>query len=153
MTARIEPDAHVAFLMVSMSNRISAAASQAYMRCFGVGLMEWRVLGLLPGRDGLAAKEIVQLSGLDKSAVSRAVASLVRGGYVASEADEKDHRSARLKLTKSGRELHDRVIVASLAREELLLHGFSDEEREAFFGFLRRAAANIPRVEAHDPCP
>ncbi len=148
---RIEPDDHAAFLIVSIANRVSSSASQAYTRCFGVGVMEWRVIGMLAGRPGAAAKDIAQFSGLDKSAVSRAVQALVQVGHVATEPDPEDSRRIRLRLTPSGKALHDRIIVASLAREELLLDGFTAEDRAAFFGFLRRVAGNTALVEAHDP--
>ena len=148
---RLEPNDHAAFLVVTIANRVSTSASQAYMRCFGVGVMDWRVIALLPGRPGATAKDLAQLSGLDKSAVSRAVNSLIRQGHVAAAEDTEDNRRIRLTLTPSGMALHDRIIIASLAREELLLDGFSVEEREALFGYLRRVAANTALVEAHDP--
>jgi len=148
---RIEPDDHAAFLIVSIANRVSVSASQAYMRCYGVGVMEWRVIGMLAGRPGATAKDIAQLSGLDKSAVSRAVNALIQVGHVAAGGDPDDNRRIRLQLTPTGQTLHDRIIVASLAREELLLDGFSAAERAAFFGYLRRVAANTALVEAHDP--
>ena len=148
---RIDPDEHAAFMLVSIANRVSASASQAYMRHFGIGVMEWRVLGMLAGRPGVTAKAIGLLSGVDKSSISRATQALVKRGYVEAQEDADDNRRALLALTPSGKALHDRIIVSSMAREARLLDGFSDEERRAFFGFLKRVAANIPLVDAQDP--
>ena len=43
---RLDPQSHAAFQIVALANRISASASRAYLRCFGIGVMEWRVLAL-----------------------------------------------------------------------------------------------------------
>jgi DNA-binding MarR family transcriptional regulator len=148
---RIEPDGHAAFMLVSIANRISASASRAYMRAFGVGVMEWRVLGLVAVRPGITGNEIGQASGVDKSSVSRAIASLSRRRFLELQGDEEDNRRILLFLTPEGYALHDRVIVASLAREERLLHGLNKMERRTLFGLLKRLSTNMPLVDAHDP--
>ena len=148
---RIDPEAHAAFMVVSIANRVSASASQAYMRHFGIGVMEWRVVGMLAGRPGVTAKAIGHLSGVDKSSISRATSALIKRGYVEAREDADDNRRALLSLTAAGKALHDRVIISSMAREERLLDGFSDQERRALFDFLKRVAGNIPLVDAQDP--
>ena len=148
---RLEPDRHASFLVVALANRLSASASRAYMRHFGVGVMEWRALALLAAGPGITANQIAQTSGIDKSSVSRAVQSLVRRGFVQAGEDKADNRRILLSLTPEGLKLHDRTIVAFLAREERLLNGFSEEERQAFFAFLKRAGANMPLVNAYSP--
>jgi DNA-binding MarR family transcriptional regulator len=149
--ARLDPERHAAFQIVALANRISSSASRAYLRCFGIGVMEWRVLALLAAKPGITAAEVSQLSGVDKSPVSRAVQALARHGRLRPEEDALDSRRIRLFLTSSGQVLHDRVIRASLAREARLLAGFSAGERTALFEFLKRLAANLPLVETHDP--
>ncbi len=147
---RLDLDRHAAFLTVALGARISASASRAYMRRYGVGVMEWRVLAMLAVRPGMTANEIGQASGVDKSSVSRAVQSLVRAGHVSAAEDAADNRRILLRLTPSGAALHDRIIVSSLAREELLLTGFSEAERKTLFAFLKRLTANMPLVNAED---
>ena len=148
---RLEPEAHASFQLVALANRISASASRAYLRHFGVGVMEWRVLALLALKVRSTAQEISHLSGLDKSSVSRAVQALIRRSDVATTADAADNRRTVLTLTPKGEALHDRVIVSSLARERLLLQGLSDKERRTLFDLLSRLSANMDGVEAHDP--
>ncbi len=148
---RLDPETHAAFLIVSLSNRLSASASRAYMKHFGIGVMEWRVVALLAASPGATANLIGQISGVDKSSVSRATHSLIHRKFVQARDDEFDNRRTLLFLTPEGFALHDRVIVASLAREEGLLHAFSEDERETFFRLLKRATANLPLVEAYAP--
>ncbi len=148
---RLQPGEHASFQIVALANRLSASASRAYLRTFGVGVMEWRVLALLALKVRTTAQEISLLSGLDKSSVSRAVQTLIRRGNVAAADDPADNRRALLTLTPSGEALHDRIIKASLAREGLLLAGLSAEERRMLFDLMGRLAANMTLVEAHDP--
>ncbi len=148
---RIQTEVHAAFQIVALANRISSSASRAYLRSYGVGVMEWRVLALLALRPGVSANEISQISGVDKAAVSRSVHALVRRGRVLARTDQADSRRVRLTLTPEGQALHDRMILASLEREGLLLDGLSGEERDALFTLLGKLAANLPRLEAHEP--
>ena len=148
---RLNLERHAAFLTVALGARISASASRAYLRNFGVGVMEWRVLALLALKVRTTAQEISQLSGLDKSSVSRAVQALIRRADVATSADASDNRRTVLTLTPKGEALHDRVILSSLAREQLLLAGLSEQDRRTLFQLLSRLSANMDVVEAHDP--
>ncbi len=145
---RLDPDRHAAFQIVSLANRISSSASQSYLRHFGIGVMEWRAMALIGRQPGVTANEIAQLSGLDKSSVSRAVAALIRKGDVRAVEDPADNRRALLTLTPEGEALHDRVIAASLARERLLLSGLSAAEHSQLFELLARLSANMMLVEA-----
>jgi len=148
---RLEPGRHASFLVVALANRISASASRAYMRQFGVGVMEWRAMALLAANPGITANQIAQVSGVDKSAVSRAVHLLLKRGDIQASEDKADNRRALLTLTPTGLELHDRIIVESLAREGLLLTGLSDSERGQLFELLKRMLANMPLVHARGP--
>lgn len=148
---RFNPESNAGFLLVSIANRLSASASRAYMRHFGVGVMEWRIVGLLAARPGITANQIGQVSGVDKSSVSRATKSLLKRGHVRSTEDPADSRRLMLFLTPAGQALHDRIIVASLAREELLLDGLSARDREALFRLLKHVSANMPLLNAYDP--
>ena len=148
---RLDPQSHAAFQIVALANRISASASRAYLRCFGIGVMEWRVLALAALRPGITAGEVSVVSGVDKSPVSRAVRSLIALGHLRSAEDASDNRRSPLFLTPSGEALHDRIILASLAREERLLDGLSADERQTLFDLFKRLAANLALVEAHDP--
>ncbi len=148
---RLNPEAHVGFLLVSIANRLSASASRAYMRYFGVGVMEWRVIGMLGTQPGITANYIGLVSGVDKSSVSRATKSLLKRGYVRTQEDPADSRRLMLYLTPGGQALHDRIIVAALARENLLLEGLSANERETFVRLMNHIGANLPLLNGHDP--
>ena len=147
-TPQLDPERHAAFLIVALANKISASASRAYTRRFGVGVMEWRVLAMVARDPGTTAVQVGQLSGVDKSSVSRAAQSLIRRGYMTAVEDAADNRRSFLELTPLGQALHDKVILASLEREARLLDGFSGPEREALVNLLARLSANMALVQA-----
>ena len=140
---RLDPAAHAPFQIVALANRISSSASRAYLRDFGVGVMEWRVLALVGREPGTTAHAVSQLSDIDKASVSRAVAALVRRGDIEAQADPADARRTLLRLTDAGERLHDAILAASLEREQLLLAGLRAEERRTLLDLMKRLAANM----------
>ena len=147
---RLDPEGHAAFLIVALANRISSGASRAYTRRFGIGVMEWRVLAMVAREPGTTANQVGHISGVDKSSVSRAAQSLIRRGDMTATGDAADNRRSFLRLTPQGLALHDRMILASLEREESLLDGLSETERRSLFGLLRRLTANLTLLQNGD---
>ena len=139
-------DRSVLFLTTAFANRLSKGASRRLKSALGIGLMEWRVvcnLGVEPGRS---AVRIAEISGVDKSVVSRAVTELERQGLIAACADQTGRQTA-LRLTSAGQDLHDRGVRRAEVRELRLLEGFSAEEQDRLVEFLKRLSANLERLE------
>jgi DNA-binding MarR family transcriptional regulator len=131
-----------------LNNRLSSGASQIYLRRFGVGINEWRVISMLSQEPLITAARVGQVLGLHKAIVSRSVHDLESKKLLTFE-----FRAGQrlLALTENGHALHDEMVVVALARERMLLAGFSDKEREVLLGLLRRMYANLPAVDAIDP--
>jgi DNA-binding MarR family transcriptional regulator len=147
----LDRNASVPFLLIAASNKIVASASQAYMRHYRLGIMEWRVMALLAADPGITGKDISVLSGVTAGSVSRAINILKRLRYLDVSNDAADNRRSILKLNAAGIALHDRIIISALERETLLLTGFSQAERRTLLKYLRRLLANIALVNAHEP--
>jgi DNA-binding MarR family transcriptional regulator len=147
----MDRNASVPFLLVAASNKIVASASQAYMRHYRLGIMEWRVMALLAADPGITGKDISILSGVTAGSVSRAINILKKLRYLDVSNDADDNRRSILKLNAAGMALHNRIIVSALERETLLLTGFSQAERRTLLSYLRRLLANIALVNAHEP--
>jgi DNA-binding MarR family transcriptional regulator len=147
--ATVQRDTSVTALMSIVANALSWGGSRVYLREFGVGTNEWRVLSALVNWPGETASHIGQVLGLNKSVVSRSLKFLEERGMVAIE--QGTGRRQLLQLTPAGRELHDRIIVVALKRERILLEGFAPAEVEQLLDFLRRMHANVPEMNAYDP--
>src|SRR6202000_1037160 len=81
-------DRSVLFLTTAFATRLSKGASRRLKMALGIGLMEWRVVCNLGVEPGLSAVRIAEISGVDKSVVSRAVTELERQGLIAPRADQ-----------------------------------------------------------------
>ncbi len=141
-------DEYALALMGMIYNRVSSGASRLYRARLGIGIAESRVVGLLAARPDLAASRISEITGMDKAAVSRALASLEKGGYLEFTADEGDSRRKVWRLSDKGHDLNERVLDIAIGREKLLMTGISDEEIATFNAIARRMLANLPLLDA-----
>lgn len=144
----LDLDSYVPGQITHLANKLARDASALYRRHVGVGLVEWRVLALLAREPGATAQRVCQVIGLDKGAVSRAVATLEAHRLVAPRADAGDGRRRRLTLTPTGRVIHGRALAIALERERRLLACLTDRERSVLRGLLRRLDANLEAVNA-----
>jgi Transcriptional regulators len=139
-------DRSVLFLTTAFANKLSKGASRRLRKALGIGLMEWRVVCNLGAEPGRSAARIAEVSGVDKSVVSRAVAELERQGLIATQAEPQGRQTA-LSLTPEGQALHDRGVLRADERELRLLEGFSAEEQDRLVDFLKRLIGNLERLE------
>jgi DNA-binding MarR family transcriptional regulator len=139
-------DRSVLFLTTAFANKLSKGASRRLKKVLGIGLMEWRVVCNLGAEPGLSAARMAEISGVDKSVVSRAVSELERQGLIMASPDQPGRQTA-LRLTPAGQDLHDRGVLRADERELRLLDGFSAEERDRLIEFLKRLTGNLERLE------
>ena len=130
------------YFVVSLANQISTRASHDYRQKFGLGVMEWRCLVYLSLEGTSTAARIRELSRLDKALVSRALKKLESLGYV--ERLGNRARPRPVKLTESGRSLHDEMLESAVASEMQLRTGLSDAE---IAEFLRLAKVMLGNTE------
>jgi DNA-binding MarR family transcriptional regulator len=144
----IDGDTYIPALMGQVTNRIASGASQMYIRHFGVGINEWRILSVLSNTPHSNAGHICATVDMHKAVASRSVRSMQDKGLVVITLKGGQRLMA---LTGAGQALHDRIAKIAFGRENLLLSGFSGAERQALIGYLRRMVANVPGVNAWDP--
>lgn len=111
---------------------VSDSLHNLYVGPFGLTVTQWRVMAAL-GRFGpLTASEVGQRIIMDKVAVSRAVAGLLKRGLIEKATDRSDRRRATLELSAAGRAMHTRIVPIALAYEQRLYEALTAEERERF---------------------
>jgi DNA-binding MarR family transcriptional regulator len=143
---RLDFERYLPFGLTAIANKIARSASRVYLRRFGVGINEWRILANLRANPGVTANQICQHSGLDKAAVSRSLRLLEDGGMIETCGDTQDVRGRALRLTDRGDALHNSLIEVALRREAALLDGFTEEERQMLLSFIARLHANVALV-------
>ncbi|TFZ07466.1 MarR family transcriptional regulator [Ramlibacter henchirensis] len=142
---------YVTYFFTVLANKLATGASRLYLKRFGIGIIEWRIMAMLAIEPGIPPARITQVIGLDKGAVSRESRRLEEKGYLAVEDDEHNARRKKLSLTPLGYELHDQVIQVALERERRLLSDLSEDEVDVLVDLLARTTAKIPYVNEYDP--
>lgn len=129
-----------------LSNRVSNAIARAYSERFELTIPQWRAIAVAAERRTTTARDIAQVTAMDKVAVSRAVVALVERGLLSRTASENDGRVQILALTPEGWEIYGQIVPIASAYEEALLTAFSPSELtmlDALVDRLTTAAAAL----------
>ncbi len=134
-----------------LSNTVSGSIAAMYAEQFDLSIPEWRVMAVLGRHPNLSAIEVAERTLMDKVAVSRAVAKLLKTGRLQREFADKDKRRSILKLSPDGVSVHAEVAALALSYETDLLQGMSGEEindlNRLFDRLLARARLiGVPRT-------
>ena len=132
-------DAFTPYRIVVLGRLMSEALGAAYAD-EGVTIPEWRVLAVIAetrgAPPGMASRDVVARTPMDKMAVSRAVASLEAKGLVRRAANAADRRLAHLSPTSEGLAVHGRIAAIARRYEDRLLGALDPGAREAFLAAL-----------------
>jgi DNA-binding MarR family transcriptional regulator len=124
-----------------LSNTVSSTIASTYDKRFGLSIPEWRVIAILGRFPGLSAVEVAERTLMDKVAVSRAVAKLLKSGRIDRQFADADRRRSILNLSEEGRKVHDQIAPMALKFEEDLLHGHADDEVRTLNVLMERLLA------------
>ncbi len=124
-----------------LSNTVSGTIAGAYSKRFGLSIPEWRIMAVLGRHPGLSAVEVAERTLMDKVAVSRAVAKLIKSGRITRRFADQDRRRSILHLSPEGEKVYGEVAPLALKFESDLLHGLSEEEVHTLDVLLERLLA------------
>jgi DNA-binding MarR family transcriptional regulator len=108
---------------------VSTAIAGAYAKRFGLSIPEWRVLAVLADMPNLSAAEVAEQTAMDKVAVSRAVASLLRAKRLQRRMARTDRRRSVLCLSSAGERVYSEVVPFALGYEKALTAHLNNEDR------------------------
>jgi len=129
-----------------LANRVSRAFGRLYEERFELKLPEWRVMAVLGRQPGISAREVADLTAMDKVAISRAVARMIEMGRVSAEADSADGRRQRLSLSEAGLDIYRQIIPLAKRIETALVAGIEASDLavlDKLLAHLTEAAAGI----------
>lgn len=121
-----------------LANGVSRQLAKTYQEQFNLSVPEWRILAVLGPNGALTASEIVEITVMDKVAVSRAVARLLDRGRVSSVRDENDRRRQVLSLTDEGRTVFQAVVPLALDYQAKLLQSLAVGERQDLLSLMNK---------------
>ena len=142
----LDLDTYIPFLISAIGNKWSRSASALYLKRFGVGVTEWRIMAMLAIEPGITAYRICQVIGLDKAATSRALRTLEDRGLVVSHQEDPQNHRRTVALTEAGGTLHDAIIAVAHAREAILVSALTRDEVGQLAALLRRVLRRVPDI-------
>ncbi len=137
MSDTIELDAYVPYFLGTIANRWTAASSRRYLKEFGLGIAEWRVLASLRSLGKATSLDTANLTGMDPAAVTRALKQLERKGCAEPAPGRFIGRTKPFTLTDRGVALYADMRRVALEREAVLLQDLSEGEVEELLRLLR----------------
>lgn len=147
------PDYRLFDNLIFKVNRLASSyfkgAARYYQRHFDMGIPEIRLLNIVGHYEPLGSSDVVEQSSMDKAMVSRALATLLRRGYVRRAKDGGDSRRVVLTMTDAGRAVWKRILHAKRLRHQQSLAGLSADEARLVYELLDRlyVAAEAMRHE------
>lgn len=144
----IDRHLYVPHYLVVLANGMERWQSRIYLKHFGIGINEARIITVVAHAGSLTAAEISEILVMNKSITSRSM-QILEGRGLVSIGEAK--RSRPIALTEEGYALHDRIVSVAMAREAMLLDGFSPNEKTIVLGYLARMFSNLELANGIDP--
>ena len=138
----LELEKFLPYRLSVLAQLVSESLHDLYAGPFGLSVTQWRVMAALGRFAPLTASDVGQRIVMDKVAVSRAVASLMKRDLVERATDLDDRRRASLCLTEQGRAMHAEIVPIALEYETELYEALSPEERQTLNGLCDRLFAH-----------
>ena len=138
----LELEKFLPYRLSVLAQLVSESLHDLYAGPFELSVTQWRVMAALGRFAPLTASDVGQRIVMDKVAVSRAVASLMKRGLVERATDLDDRRRASLRLTEKGRTVHVQIVPLALKYEADLYQTLSAEERQALNSLCDRLFAH-----------
>ncbi len=122
-------------------------AQRNYLRPYvgeiGLGTGQPKLVAYLAEHGSCRQRELAGYFEIDPAAVSRMLDSMGKAGFVTCRADERNRRSDIVELTEKGRAANEVWQTHCREMEDMMLQGFTEQERMAFGQYLSRAYQNL----------
>ena len=141
---------YITYHFTVIANRTSRGASALFRKEFGVGVVEWRCMVMLAMQEGVSAARISEVSGINKSLVSRSLAKLEKLDHVEDYHGSTSRKPRLLQFTESGRSLYSEMVERMLQREAKLRQGLTAKDLNELLRMLRILFDNTDQLDQLD---
>lgn len=141
-SAKFEPETFGPFLLRRVSERLAKSLAEA-LRPHDKNPNSWRVLVALTNRRGATISELVDMTVIDQSTLSRTIDRLEEQGLVTRTSSETDGRSVVVELTADGEEAFAALLPVASSQYEWAIRGIPERDLAIFTVTLQRMLKNI----------
>jgi DNA-binding MarR family transcriptional regulator len=129
------------YLLNQAAEATSRAFQTTYRAAYGMTRTQWRILANLGKFGAMTARDICAISHIEKTKVSRAVATLTAQGLITRSASPKDRRAELLALTDRGRTVFADLGQHAIRHDDALRAAIGQDAAASLDGMLRRIIA------------
>lgn len=141
---------YMPFRLTVLANRLTRRIARFYGERFKLTAPEWRTMAVLGQHGAMSANSVIIQTTMDKVRVSRAVARLLKSGFITRNTDPIDRRRAVLELTPAGLEVYRQIVPLVQEIEAEILGTLNHQEREVLEGAMSKIEAFLDRTVGHE---
>ncbi len=140
---RLELDDYLPYLINRVGTAIAATYTENTLAPLNLTLAMWRVLAALSNNGEQRQIDLVDMTSIDASTMSRLVTRLVRAGLVTRARSKTSSREVVVALSAKGRAQVESLIPIAKGLERTASGGLSPKEQEIVKRALRRMYDNL----------
>jgi DNA-binding MarR family transcriptional regulator len=145
--SHLQLDSFLPAVLRNLSEDITNRMSARYTGDLRLSVTESRILVHLAEREALTATQIVEVTAMEKSKVSRALSSLEERGLISRVPSAEDQRTKNLALTERGYRLYQAIVPRILDWEKELLEGLEISEYRDLLYLLDKLRDRLRTME------
>ena len=145
-TSPIRLDEFWAYQVVVLADQVSRYTLEIVKAEADLNQSQWRVLAAIADKPGRSAAEVTAVTPMDKTIVSRAVASLLASGMIKRTPNANDKRVAALEMTALGAERY--ALISAKLAEHLNTEMIGGKSTLEFNDAVKHFSRNIARLNA-----
>ena len=134
-------------MSIALLYRYSQSYFNEEFKKFGLGNGQYVFLLHLLDHEGINQETLAHMVKIDKTTAARAVARLVRAGYVSRTVSDKDRRAYVLRTTEKAQTVKKALKKTMDDWYKILVQDFSPEECRQFDRLLKQAVENAAAQE------
>ena len=135
-----------AYRITYLANAIVFPAYADIKKDFGLVRAEYILLACLSHFEALTAQDVASISRRPRNTISRAVHRMLAEGYLNRDPDPDDGRQSWLRISPTGKALHERVSEYLSRRQDEVLSGLDADERKTLSKLLKKAAISAAKI-------
>lgn len=112
----------------------------------GVDRTRYRILTILMRTSSINIRDLSSLGMMKRSTVSRALERMRKEDWVTLNLDENDNRHTNVELTKTGRELAEKVMLLGSRQWQRAVEGLDQRQLEQLVSLLKHLVGNLSKL-------
>ncbi len=120
---------------------------QNYLDKTGVYQAQHHLLMSISHNQNASQKELAGSMGVSAATIAVSLKKLEKGGYIKKEMDKGDNRLNQITITEKGNKVVEQSKRIFELTDQMVLEGFTEEEKITLSALLRKLDTNLVRIE------